>query len=143
MTRRPSLWVRLVASAAVVVAAAACGYVPNSPSVPLTKTDIQIGTGTEAATGRTVIVHLAGWIHNPDRPDGKGVQFTTTGSSPIFFVIGGADVIAGINLGMLGMRVGGIRRILVPSTLAFGATGSGVIPPFSNLIFEVELLEVL
>jgi FKBP-type peptidyl-prolyl cis-trans isomerase FkpA len=134
---------RVTVAVALLAVAAACDYVPNSPSVPLTRTDIRIGTGEEARPGRLLSIHIEGWIHNPGRPDDKGVQFATTRNGlPFFFTMGSGEVIRGITLGMEGMRAGGFRRVLVPSSLAYGSTGFGVIPPYANLIFEIELLTV-
>jgi FKBP-type peptidyl-prolyl cis-trans isomerase len=130
--------------AASIMALAACNYLPTEPSLPFSRTDLRVGTGSEVTTGRTVVAHLQGWIHNADRPEQKGIQFTTTVDGfPAFFIVGGGDVITGINLGVIGMREGGLRRLVIPPTLAYGSTGFGVIPPYSNLIFEVDLLEVL
>jgi FKBP-type peptidyl-prolyl cis-trans isomerase len=135
--------VSLVVSAGLL-ALAACGYIPTEPSLPFARVDLRVGTGAEVTTGRTVVVHLDGWIHNPDRAEQKGIQFTTTaGGQPIFFTVGAGDVLTGLNLGLVGMREGGLRRLVLPPTLAYGSTGFGIIPPYSNLIFEVDLLEVL
>ena len=139
--RRPG---SLLVIAAAVVALAACDYLPTQPSVPLSKVDLRVGTGAEVVNGRTIVAHVQGWIHNAERPEQKGIQFESTrDGSPAFFIVGSPDIIPGLNLGVLGMRVGGLRRIVIPPSLAFGAEGFGVIPPFSNVIFEIDLLEIL
>jgi FKBP-type peptidyl-prolyl cis-trans isomerase len=139
--RSPGLVLLVAAS---VVALSACDYVATEPSLPFSKQDLRVGTGAEVTNGRTIIVHFQGWIHNADRPEGKGIQFVNTlNGLPTFFVVGAGDVITGLNLGVIGMREGGIRRLVIPPTLAYGAQGFGVIPPYSNLVYEIEVLEVI
>jgi FKBP-type peptidyl-prolyl cis-trans isomerase len=129
---------------------AACG--DSSPTQPsqstvraeYSQTDLRVGTGTEATNGRTTTVNYTGWLYNPSGPDGKGTQFdTSTGRGPFSFVLGGNGVISGWNRGVLGMRVGGQRRFVLPPELAYGSGGSPpVIPPNATLVFEVELVSV-
>ena len=130
--------------ATAMVAVSACDYVATEPSLPFTKQDLRVGTGAEVTNNRTILVHLQGWIHNADRPEGKGIQFVSTlDGPPSFFIVGSGEVITGLNLGVIGMREGGIRRLVIPPTLAYGAQGFGVIPPYSNLVYEIEIVEVL
>lgn len=132
------------------LAASACGggssstpTSPTQPSAPYSQTDIRVGTGTEATTGRTVSVNYTGWLYNPSGTDGKGQQFdTSTGRGVFTFVVGGNQVIPGFSQGVQGMRVGGFRRVVLPPSLAYGATGSGPIPPNATLVFEIELVAV-
>jgi FKBP-type peptidyl-prolyl cis-trans isomerase FkpA len=132
---------------ALSLTAAACGDSPNEPTparAEYSQTDLRVGTGTEATNGRTMTVNYAGWLYNPSGPDGKGSQFdTSSGRGPFSFVLGGNGVISGWNRGVLGMRVGGQRRFVLPPELAYGSAGSPpAIPPNATLVFEVELVNV-
>jgi FKBP-type peptidyl-prolyl cis-trans isomerase FkpA len=128
-----------------LVAVAGCGS-PSAPSqanIPYSATDLRVGTGTEATTGRNVTVNYTGWLYDESRPDKKGAQFDTSiGRGPFPFLIGARAVIAGWDQGVPGMRVGGLRRLVLPPSLAYGSTGSGPIPPNAALVFDIELLTV-
>ena len=136
-----------------VLVFAACGAgckgnpTPTSPSVnvPFTTTDLRVGTGTEATNGRTVSVNYTGWIYDTVAVNNKGRQFDTSiGRTPFAFPLGANRVIPGFERGVLGMRIGGQRRVIIPPDLAYGSTGSGdgTIPANATLIFEIELLDV-
>jgi len=133
--------------AALPLGAAACDTTPTEPSTPrgeYSQTDLRVGTGAEALNGREVTVNYTGWLYNPSGQDGKGTQFDTSiGKTPFPFTLGGNGVISGWNRAVVGMRVGGVRRFVLPPELAYGAQGS---PPdigtFATLVFEVELLGV-
>jgi len=101
-----------------------------------TKTDTVIGTGAEAVTGTTVSVTYTGWLYSDTAADHKGTQFETGNYS---FTIGAGKTIAGFDQGVLGMKVGGKRTILVPSSMAYGSSGSGSIPPNAGLVFDLTL----
>jgi FKBP-type peptidyl-prolyl cis-trans isomerase len=130
--------------------AAACGGdssptgpVTPLPTAPFSQTDLVAGTGTEATNGRRLTVHYTLWLFDPTKADNKGTQYqTSVGSTPFSFVLGVGGVIRGWDLGMVGMRVGGQRRLVVPPELAYGNTGSGSIPPGATLVFDVELLSL-
>ena len=93
--------------------------------------------------GKTVKVDYTGWLWDPSKPDSKGPQFqTTVGGEPFSFVLGQGSVIAGWDRGVPGMQVGGVRRLVIPPSLAYGATRQGALPPNATLVFEVSLLEV-
>jgi FKBP-type peptidyl-prolyl cis-trans isomerase len=99
--------------------------------------DLEAGTGTEAAAGKTVAVHYTGWL-----TDGKRFD-TSVGRGPFEFTLGAGRVIAGWDRGVQGMRVGGKRKLTIPPELGYGAGGfPGAIPPNATLVFEVELLDV-
>ncbi len=103
----------------------------------LTTVDTQMGTGTPAASGNTIIVNYTGMF-----TDGR-VFDTSIGKQPLAVVIGTGQVIPGWDQGILGMRVGGKRRLIIPADLAYGQKGAGgVIPPNATLIFDIELLDV-
>jgi len=100
--------------------------------------DLVVGNGAAAKNGDTLSVNYTGWLEN-------GTKFDSSLDSgqPIEFVLGQGRVIAGWEQGLLGMKVGGKRRLTIPPDLAYGASGAGdTIPPNAALIFEVELLAI-
>lgn len=103
------------------------------------------GSGTAASTGDTVSVHYTGWLYDAQAGDHHGRQFDSSREhgSPITFKLGVGQVIAGWDQGVVGMRVGGKRELLIPSSLGYGTRGAGGdIPPNAALVFEVELVRV-
>ena len=94
--------------------------------------EIEEGEGTPAARGHEVRVAYTLWLE-----DGTGIE---QGTIP-WFTLGSANLIQGFTEGIVGMREGGRRRLLVPPELGYGAQGSGAVPPDASLIFDVELLE--
>jgi FKBP-type peptidyl-prolyl cis-trans isomerase FkpA len=116
------------------------------PGAPFSTTDVRVGTGVDATTGRRVTVNYTGWIYDPSSPENKGQQFDsslTAGRQPFPFTLGTGAVIRGFDQGVTGMKVGGLRRVVIPPDLAYGSAGSGgVIPPNATLVFDIELLEV-
>lgn len=118
---------------------------PAAGSVPFSTTDLRVGTGTEAASGRTVTVNYTGWLYNTSGADNKGTLFDSSlasGRTPLVFVVGSSGIIPGFSQGVLGMKVGGQRRVVMPPSLAYGSQGNNSIPPNATLIFEIELLSV-
>jgi FKBP-type peptidyl-prolyl cis-trans isomerase FkpA len=115
----------------------------EAPAFPLQKIDTVSGSGKEAVAGTTVFVHYTGWIYEPNSPQKHGAQFdSSVGRSPFSFKLGAGQVIPGWDEGVQGMKVGGKRTLIVPSSMGYGSNGVGPIPPHSNLIFDVELLDV-
>ena len=114
---------------------------PNDPSqvsIQFSTVDLVVGTGATAANGNTATVAYSLWLYNPAGADNKG---TFKESGTFSFRLGSGGVIPGFDQGVNGMRVGGKRRINVPSNLAYGAQppqGSGI-PVNAALVFEVEL----
>jgi FKBP-type peptidyl-prolyl cis-trans isomerase FkpA len=100
--------------------------------------DTIIGDGAEAKAGDTVNVHYTGWLD-----DGTKFDSSKDRNQAFSFKLGAGMVIKGWDEGVAGMKVGGTRKLTIPSELGYGARGAGnVIPPFSTLIFEVELLAI-
>jgi peptidylprolyl isomerase len=98
--------------------------------------DLVEGTGDAAATGQTVVVNYTGWLED-------GTQFDTSiGADPFSFKLGAGSVIPGWDEGLVGMKVGGKRQLVIPAALGYGDSGSGIIPGGATLIFEVELVEI-
>ena len=116
---------------------------PLGPSA-LQTTDTLVGTGAVAATGNTLTVNYTGWLYSSTAANFRGVQFdTSVGKQPFQFKLGAGSVIAGFDQGLVGMRVGGTRVLIIPGAMGYGAAGvPGLIPPNSGLVFSVELLAV-
>ncbi|HXT69923.1 MAG TPA: FKBP-type peptidyl-prolyl cis-trans isomerase [Vicinamibacterales bacterium] len=119
---------------------------PSQPSVPVefTKIDVRVGTGAAASTGSTISVNYTGWLYDGSKADKKGEQFDASQTGrPFVFFLGASQVIAGWDQGIVGMKVGGIRRLIIPASLAYGRNGAGgAIPPNASLVFDIELLAV-
>ncbi len=113
-------------------------------AMPLTKTDLTPGTGAEIKSGQNALVHYTGWLYDAAAPENKGKQFdSSVGGEPFDFPLGGGRVIPGWDQGVVGMKVGGKRRLVIPPELAYGNAGAGgVIPPGATLVFDVELVEI-
>ena len=98
--------------------------------------DLQPGEGAEACAGQIVTVHYTGWL-----TDGRKFDSSKDRNDPFQFHLGGQEVIAGWDEGVVGMKIGGTRKLTIPPQLGYGARGAGgVIPPNATLVFEVELL---
>lgn len=139
---RTSMCSRCLALIVLCAFFSACDDSPTSPS-SVTQTDVIAGTGTEAVAGKVLTVNYTGWLYNPAQPEGKGAQFdSSVGATPFVFTLGQGFVISGWDSGLVGMKVGGLRRLVVPPSQAYGGTRSGPIPPNATLLFEVELLDV-
>lgn len=101
--------------------------------------DLVPGTGAEARRGQTVKVHYTGWL-----TDGTKFDSSVDRGQPFTFPLGAGRVIKGWDEGVAGMKVGGKRKLTIPPQLGYGARGAGgVIPPNAELIFEVELLDIV
>ena len=159
MRALPSLLVRSVAITAAVITASSC--TPEARLAPqdvatatyasslginisaMTKTtggayyqDVSVGNGTTAVSGSHLTVNYTGYLTN-------GTSFDTSiGKSPFGFTLGQGQVIQGWDEGLVGMRVGGTRKLVIPPSLGYGATDVGSIPGNSILVFTVSLVSI-
>ena len=148
--RQRSFAARVCLVAVLGLAPLACGGSSNSSSpsstvnVPFSQTDLVVGTGATATTGNRVTVNYTGWLYDTNAAQNKGTQFdTTTGKTPFSFTLGAGQVIKGWDQGVVGMKVGGQRRLIIPPDLGYGSTGAGgVIPGNATLVFDVTLVSI-
>lgn len=104
--------------------------------------DVKVGTGGEARAGTEIEVHYTGWLFN-DGVQGAKFDSSKDRNEPFNFSLGAGQVIRGWDEGFAGMKVGGVRKLIIPPEMGYGARGAGgVIPPNATLLFEVELLGV-
>jgi FKBP-type peptidyl-prolyl cis-trans isomerase FkpA len=111
----------------------------------LVKIDRTVGTGAVAGDGDEVHVNYTGWLYDARAKDHHGKKFDSSldNGEPITFTLGAGAVIEGWDQGIMGMRVGGRRTLVIPARLAYGSRGAGEdIPPDATLIFDVELVGV-
>jgi FKBP-type peptidyl-prolyl cis-trans isomerase FkpA len=130
----------------------------------LTKMDVKVGSGKEAIAGKKVNVHYTGWLFDKSAPrecselprfvslervlsclKNKGKKFDSSRDRPgnFKFKLGAGQVIKGWDQGVQGMKVGGQRTLIIPSSLGYGTRGAGgAIPPNATLVFDVELMKV-
>ncbi|MDP2805499.1 MAG: FKBP-type peptidyl-prolyl cis-trans isomerase [Gallionellaceae bacterium] len=117
----------------------------TSKVTELIKNDIKVGEGKEAVAGKQVKVHYTGWLYDETAPENKGKKFDSSldRNDPFDFSLGAGDVIKGWDEGVQGMKIGGLRTLIIPANMGYGARGAGgVIPPNATLVFDVELLGV-
>ena len=104
--------------------------------------DVKVGDGAEATPGTHIEVHYTGWLYN-DGVQGAKFDSSKDRNEPFAFPLGAGHVIRGWDEGFAGMKVGGVRKLIIPPEMGYGARGAGgVIPPNATLLFEVELLGV-
>lgn len=138
----------LALATCLVAALAACadpGPPPGGSIAELQRIDQREGTGAVAQPGMDVTVHYTGWNYDQDAPNQRGEKFDSSvdRGEPFTFLLGSGQVIRGWDEGVVGMRVGGKRVLMIPAELGYGRKGAGgVIPPNGSLVFEVELLGV-
>jgi FKBP-type peptidyl-prolyl cis-trans isomerase len=145
ITAAITLAVTVLHSSAAPAASPMCAKPPKAATgltdakvTKLVKTDFKVGKGATAVAGKMVKVNYIGKLVNGKQFDascGRGEAFE--------FALGAGQVIKGWDQGVAGMKVGGIRRLIIPSSLGYGAAGAGgAIPGGAALVFDVELLEV-
>ncbi|WP_296623639.1 FKBP-type peptidyl-prolyl cis-trans isomerase [Rhizorhabdus sp.] len=102
--------------------------------------DVLVGKGQEATPGRSVTVHYTGWLYQGGKRTKK--FDSSVGGEPFTFTLGAGDVIKGWDAGVVGMKVGGKRTLILPPAMAYGSEGDETIPANSWLIFDIQLLKV-
>lgn len=100
--------------------------------------DVLEGAGDAAKSGDRVRAHYTGWL-----PDGTMFDSSMDGDPPIEFGLGTGEFIKGWDEGVVGMKVGGRRRLVIPPGLAYGVDGRGPIPALATLVFDIELVEIV
>jgi len=121
----------------LLVGSGAAGPTTTLPGGLVVK-DTSIGTGAAVKSGDTVTVHYVGTL-----TDGTEFDSSRKHGQPFTFEVGKGHVIKGWDQGLVGMKVGGRRKLTIPSDLAYGDRGmSSVIPPKSTLLFDIELLSI-
>ena len=142
------------AAAALVLAAAASCNNSDSPTQPvvfvgpatLVTTDVRVGDGAVFSLGQEATVHYGLWLYDPNGNDNKGTFVQDSrlvgAGQPFATRLAPGSIIQGWINGLPGMRVGGLRRLIIPPSLAYGSTGNGAIPPNAWLVFDIDLLSV-
>lgn len=154
---------QIIAAVACALTLTACGGGSGSTAATtpvvvqpaFQKIDTVVGTGTEAANTDLVVINYTGWLYDASKPDFKGakVDSSVDRNSPLAFALATGKVLAGWDLGIVGMKTGGKRTLILPATLAYGATardaapavGSityAAIPANTALVYDVELVSV-
>jgi FKBP-type peptidyl-prolyl cis-trans isomerase FkpA len=130
----------MVAACSGKPSAAPTGAVSSMQSV-----ELKAGTGEAVAAGKIAVVQYTGWLYEASARDNKGKQFDSsrTAGQPFRFPLGTGQVIKGWDQGVVGMKVGESRRLIIPADLAYGDGGAGgVIPPGATLVFDIELVAI-
>lgn len=133
-----ALVLALSAAPALAVQEGAKGGKIVTTASGLTYIDVVVGKGASPVAGKQVTVHYTGTLDN-----GKKFDSSVDRKEPFTFVIGVGQVIPGWDEGVMSMKVGGKRKLIIPAKLGYGSRGAGgVIPPNATLHFDVELLNV-
>jgi FKBP-type peptidyl-prolyl cis-trans isomerase FkpA len=145
-SNRPLRKIAVIALAALIAACSAkTGKAPASAVISMQSVELKAGSGEGIVAGKIAIVQYTGWLYEASAADNKGRQFDSsrTQGQPFRFPVGTGQVIKGWDQGVVGMKVGESRRLIIPPDLAYGDGGAGgVIPPGATLIFDIELVGI-
>ncbi len=144
---------RSAAVACVLLGSSACGEkqqpIASAASAPavasLQSVVLKPGDGAAITAGQIATVQYTGWLYETSARDNKGKRFDSSfdAGKPFSFPLGTGSVIKGWDQGVLGMKVGESRRLVIPPDLAYGDAGAGgVIPPGATLVFDIDLLKI-
>jgi peptidylprolyl isomerase len=144
----------LIAACVVLSSLTACGGGGGSSSGGSTttpadnpgsfsQTDTVLGTGTQASSTNIVGIRYTFWLYSASAADHKGTKIDSnlTDATPYVFVLGDGTALKGLDQGVSGMKIGGQRTMILPASLAFGATASAAVPANSGLVFDVQLTD--
>ena len=121
----------------LLLALAGCGGDDLTGPSDITTEEITVGTGATAAVGDVVTVHYTLFLTN-----GTRIESSRDVNTPLVFQVGGGRYLAAFERGVVGMRVGGTRRVTIPPSLAYGNQQNGPIPANSTLRFDLELMAI-
>lgn len=152
---KSSSYLRLAGFACVLLGASACGAKQEPPGATapapapavqsLQSVVLKPGDGATITAGQIATVQYTGWLYETAAKDHKGKRFDSSldAGKPFSFPVGAGSVIKGWDQGVLGMKVGESRRLVIPPDLGYGDAGAGgVIPPGATLIFDIDLLKI-
>ena len=123
---------------AIMLLVAGCSKDNKNMNGELIIEDIIVGQGAEAVKYSIITVNYTGWLEDGTKFDSS----LNPGREPLRFTLGAGQMIQGFDQGILGMKVGGKRKLTIPPNLGYGSQDKGIIPPNSTLIFELDLLIV-
>ena len=123
---------------AIMILVAGCRKDDKNMNGELIIEDIIVGQGAEAVKHSIITVNYTGWLEDGTKFDSS----LNPGREPLRFTLGAGQMIQGFDQGILGMKVGGKRKLTIPPNLGYGSQDKGIIPPNSTLIFELDLLIV-
>ena len=140
---------RKIGVAVLLAMIAACNGKPTAAPIStvtsMQSVELKPGAGDGVTAGKIAVVQYTGWLYEATAPDNKGKQFDSsrTAGQPFRFPLGSGQVIKGWDQGVVGMKVGESRRLIIPADLAYGDSGAGgVIPPGATLVFDIDLVAI-
>ncbi len=130
--------IKWIITMAIMLLVAGCSKDNKNMNGELIIEDIIVGQGAEAVKYSIVTVNYTGWLEDGTKFDSS----LNPGREPLRFTLGAGQMIQGFDQGIVGMKVGGKRKLTIPPNLGYGSQDKGIIPPNSTLIFELDLLIV-
>ena len=130
--------------APAVPAQATVSELPNYKDITVADvviTDLGLGQGPAVESQSTVEVQYSGWVYDPAKPENKGAKFYES-TEKEKFTLGKAALLPGIEKGLVGMKAGGKRRLIIPAELGYGAAGHDNVPAGAILMVEISVLEL-